>query len=149
MKVQFNIKRQLLLLAILCVVSLSTFAQGNRAGTNDKVKQLKIAHITQQVDLDETEAQKFWPVYNKHQDKLRKNHERRRSLDKTDLESVPASDRERIVDEMLQVQQEEAKIKRESHNELKSVLDPVKLGKLYKAERDFKKMLLDRIGNKK
>lgn len=150
MKTQF--KTILMVIAVTCISLATVQAQGNkRPGSkqnNDrskKVENLRIGFITDRVDLDEKEAQKFWPVYNKQQDRLKKNNERRQSINKTDIESLPANDREKVVDEMLQIEQDEAKIKRESHNALKGVLDPVKLGKLYKAERDFKKMLLEKI----
>ena len=50
---------------ITCIVfiisfSILSFSQGNR----DKIKTLKIAFITEKLDLSEQEAQKFWPVYN-------------------------------------------------------------------------------------
>ena len=50
---------------ITCIVfiisfSIFSFAQPNR----DKIKTLKIAFITEKLDLSEKEAQQFWPVYN-------------------------------------------------------------------------------------
>jgi len=145
-----------MVIAVTCISLATVQAQGNkRPGSkqgNDKskkVENLRIGFITDRVDLDEKEAQKFWPVYNKQQERLKQNNDRRKSLNGTDIEALPAGDREKVVDEMLQIEQDEAKIKRESHNALKGVLDPVKLGKLYKAERDFKKMLLEKIGKDK
>lgn len=154
MKTQF--KTILMVIAVTCISLATVQAQGNkRPGSkqgNDrskKVENLRIGFITDRVELDEKEAQKFWPVYNKHQKRLKDNHIRRQSINTTDIEALPANDREKVVDEMLEIEQDEAKIKRESHTELKGVLDPVKLGKLYKAERDFKKMLLQKIGSDK
>lgn len=154
MKTQF--RTILMVIAVTCISLATVQAQGNkRPGSkqgNDKskkVENLRIGFITDRVDLDEKEAQKFWPVYNKQQERLKQNNDRRKSLNGTDIEALPAGDREKVVDEMLQIEQDEAKIKRESHNALKGVLDPVKLGKLYKAERDFKKMLLEKIGKDK
>jgi len=156
MKTQF--KTILMVIAVTCISLATVQAQGNnspgsRPGAqqdkSQKVENLRIGFITDKVDLNKEEAEKFWPVYNQQQDKLNAINDRRRSLNQTDIEALPAGDREKVVDEMLQIEQDEAKIKRESHNALKGVLDPVKLGKLYKAERDFKKMLIEKLGNKK
>ena len=48
--------------SIVFIISFSifSFAQPNR----DKIKTLKIAFITEKLDLSEKEAQQFWPVYN-------------------------------------------------------------------------------------
>ena len=40
--------------------SLLSFSQHNR----DKIKTLKIAYITEKLDLSKKEAQQFWPIYN-------------------------------------------------------------------------------------
>jgi len=39
---------------------------------NDRVKAYKIAYITDQLSLTEKEAQKFWPIYNAHEELMRK-----------------------------------------------------------------------------
>lgn len=36
----------------------------------DKIKSLKIAFISQKLALTSEEAEKFWPVYNKYDDKI-------------------------------------------------------------------------------
>mgnify|MGYP000698456460 CR=1 FL=1 len=59
--------------SIVFIISFSilSFSQGNR----DKIKTLKIAFITEKLDLSEKEAQQFWPVYNTFEEenyKLRK-----------------------------------------------------------------------------
>ena len=45
----------------LLMASIS-FAQGFR-DKKEKVKALKVAYITEQLDLTTEEAQKFWPIY--------------------------------------------------------------------------------------
>lgn len=34
----------------------------------DRIKTLKVAFITEQVDLTSEEAQQFWPIYNEHEE---------------------------------------------------------------------------------
>ena len=57
---------------ILLFVSISTFAQlekekGYTKKISEKLKALKVAHITEQLDLTKKEAENFWPIYNAHE----------------------------------------------------------------------------------
>ena len=56
------------LTSILFILSFSllTIAQGNR----DKIKALKIAFITEKLNLSEKEAQQFWPIYNSFEEDM-------------------------------------------------------------------------------
>ena len=51
-------KMRTIIIALALCVSLSTFAQ------RDKIKSLKVAFITEKLNLTEKEAQQFWPIYN-------------------------------------------------------------------------------------
>ena len=54
-------------------MSINSFAQKH---DKEKIKALKVAHITEQLDLTAKEAQAFWPVYNANEEahyKLRDN----------------------------------------------------------------------------
>jgi Spy/CpxP family protein refolding chaperone len=115
----------------------------------ERVKALKVAFITQRVQLTEAEAQRFWPVYNAREDELAAlKRERRNALfefranfdDMTD-EQVAAA-----TDQYVQWQQREADINSRYHAQFKSILAPRKLAMFYKAEIDFKREMLRRVG---
>ena len=67
------------ILILTLFVTTSAFAQ---KFDKEKIKALKIAHITEQMDLTKDEAQKFWPIYNANEEaenKLRiKSNENRK-----------------------------------------------------------------------
>jgi hypothetical protein len=46
--------------------------QAQRGKMRDRIEPMKIAFITQKLNLTAEEAQKFWPVYNKFSDELQK-----------------------------------------------------------------------------
>ena len=48
-------------IVLLCVVSATAQTKDE---SRDKIKALKIAYITEQLNLTTEEAQKFWPIYN-------------------------------------------------------------------------------------
>ena len=65
------------LTALFFVASVTgVFAQKNQKGLGDKqpgkekIKTLYIAFITQELNLTETEAEKFWPIHHQYNDDL-------------------------------------------------------------------------------
>ena len=65
--------KKILIPVFALLLSVNLYAQ---KPNKEKVKALKVAHITEQLDLTAKEAQAFWPVYNTNEeanDKLRDN----------------------------------------------------------------------------
>ena len=46
-----------------------TFSFAQRTENREKIKSLKVAFITDRLELSAKEAQQFWPVYNDYEDK--------------------------------------------------------------------------------
>ena len=63
--------KQFLLIIAFFLGSFSLVkAQNDRENRFEKVQALKIAFITQKLELTTDEAQKFWPVYNEYRSEL-------------------------------------------------------------------------------
>ena len=57
------------------ILIIAFFAATNFLGAQtgmDKIKSLKIAFITERLNLSSDEAAVFWPVYNEHEDAIEK-----------------------------------------------------------------------------
>ena len=71
-------KKNLLIIFLLCLVHLSSNAQGQQGPPPQgppppkNIQALKVAFITRQLNLTAEEAQKFWPVYNTYSDAVKK-----------------------------------------------------------------------------
>ena len=67
--------KQFLLVLILFTGSLTLIKAQDRQdlkeGRSEKIQSLKIAFITQKLELTSDEAQKFWPVYNRYETEIR------------------------------------------------------------------------------
>ena len=74
--------KKLIFIFCLVCVSMTVSAQPQeRKEMKEKIKTMKIAFITEKLDLSTSEAEKFWPIYNafdKAQMKLR--HEKLEQL---------------------------------------------------------------------
>ncbi len=119
-------------------------------GPKEKIKTLKIAYITEQLDLSSKEAEKFWPIYNTHQqalESLKKQHRQTmRQLKKnTNATMMNTQEAQDFIDTHLSIEQEKLAIRKKQLLELKNILPPKKVVLLILAEGSFKKKLLRQL----
>ena len=136
----------------LLVTSLS-FSQGFKE-KREKVKALKVAYITEQLELTTDEAQKFWPIYNafdENQAELR--HEKMRSiLDRFkpgNVEKLSEKDASNSLAQMEKIEEDLFNLKKKFIKDLQSVISAKKIIKLKKAEEDFNRELLKQMREKR
>jgi Spy/CpxP family protein refolding chaperone len=150
-------KLQIFCLALL--VSLLSVLTGNAQNRNfgnapqrQRIDAQKVAFFTDQLQLTTEEAQKFWPIYNQYnsekndlnQDFMKSNQKFRNNADA--MSDKDASD---LADGYIRHAQKLVDLQKEYHLKLKDVLPPKKLLKLYNVERDFQRLLLQRLGERK
>lgn len=138
---------------LIFIFLLATIAMHAQDGKHEKIKALKTAYITEKLSLSSTEAEKFWPVYNKYDEKfhdLRKKEKSeifqklREGLDKMNDAEANA-----LIDTSLSLESEELALRKQMITELRGVISPKKIIILKKAEDDFKRELLSRYRNSK
>jgi len=122
---------------------LKVFPQaGNK---RDKIEALRVAFITQKLNLTADESQKFWPVYNEYQDKLkaaRQEFKKQPPIFSTD------KDAQDYLDAELLLKQREFNLYKEYYERLKKTVPVKKVAELRQAEEDFKKELLKQLQGK-
>lgn len=126
-----------------------TMQHGNQPGTkHEKMEAQRVAFITQQLNLTPEEAQAFWPVYNEYDAKrheMRKSFRESSDLKKDQLDKLTEAEASQILDNQIIEAQRFLDLRKEYHAKFKSVLPAVKVLKLYESERDFQKMLIDKL----
>ncbi|MCX6274593.1 MAG: hypothetical protein NTV09_05255 [Bacteroidetes bacterium] len=142
------------LIVFLICFSTTLFAQQPPPGdgpprpARERVEAMKVGFLTQRLNLTPEEAKVFWPVYNKYQDELevlRKSRRENLVNAKMNFDEMPEKDVEKAVDSELGFRQNELDLLKKYHGQFKQVLPIKKVAKLYRAEEDFKRELLDRI----
>ena len=117
----------------------------------EKVESMRIAFLTQKLDLSPEEAQKFWPVYNEFQKKREELHKKRREEmknGKENIDSLSEKQIEAIVHGEMAFRQKNLDLEKEYHSKFKSVLSIKKVAKLYRAEDMFAHRLLEQISER-
>ena len=116
-------KKFVLLLTIFFSGFTTLYSQDLRDTRAEKVQALKIAFITQKLNLSTDEAQKFWPIYNQYD----------REVQNVDRGDVIKSDEQLLA------------IRKKYQPSFEKVLGPQRLNKLFNAERDFREVLIRRL----
>ncbi len=140
--------KKTVLLALMVAMSVVAVAQTKKKFDKEEMKAQKVAYITEKVQLTPDEAQQFWPLYNELQEKIRLVHKQRFELEKSIDEASSTADYERVNDAMVQSRVEMATLRKTYYEKYKQVLSAEKIHRLFKAERGFKKVLLDRFEKK-
>ena len=144
-----------LITIVLLVVSTVATAQHDHhhkdKPSKEEVKAMKIAYLTDKLELTPQEAEKFWPVYNEYQGKKDEIRKKAKEHRKAKKENTSPTDAE--VEEMIQMhfsmKQKSLDLDKQYYSEFKNVLPIQKVGKFYRAEEQFKRELLKKIrGNR-
>ncbi|MFZ2287189.1 MAG: hypothetical protein WAV93_09410, partial [Bacteroidales bacterium] len=146
----------------LIAVLLSTFAalnaqgqgqgMGQGMGDNEKLTAYKIAFFTQRLDLTPAEAEKFWPLYNDFSARRNKLQLDRLSLMRyaAQNEANMSNDELSSTADKLSVSfSDEAGLVVSFNSDLKKVLPPAKIIRLYQVENQYKQQLLRELNERR
>ena len=123
-----------------------------RGKKNEKIKTLKIAHISNELNLTTEEAEKFWPIYNEHERSMMNIRHELRSKSKfrpDSAEKLTDDEANELIESILSMKTAELTFQRELISNLKGVVPPVKILKLERAERTFREMLIKELRDRR
>jgi hypothetical protein len=118
---------------------------GQNKFDKDKIKALKVAYITEHLELTSKEAQVFWPIYNKYEDQMNALREkewgeiRRKMRDMDSLSEKEASD---LLTSYISLKGDQQKLDKDLYAQLSKALSAKKTFLLIKTEDDFKRQLI-------
>lgn len=129
---------------VILVVLCTAIGYGQR-GNREKIKTLKVAFITEQLELTSNEAQQFWPVYNEFEEKRQSLRQKERTQIQNKMKDVMALSEEAaitLLEQLTSFRTEEQKLNDSYLNEIKKVLSAKKTLLLLGSEEDFKRQLI-------
>ena len=119
------------------------FAQMPEGPGSERIESLKIAFLSEKLELTPEESQTFWPLYNELQTKmktLRPEHARKR-----EVKSMTDAEAETFILKNFEMEEQRIALKREYFQKLKEILPIRKIARIEPAERQFKRRLLRRV----
>lgn len=139
-------------ISLFCTISL--FAQDKKGGSREKITAIKVAYLTEQLNLTSSEAEKFWPIYNvyvKKQRALRNRLKVKLMVENKGgkIDTITEAEAEKLVDLKLdiskQIQQSEAVF----YSKVQKVISFKKILKLQIAEIEFGRQLMKKYKGKR
>lgn len=104
----------------------------------EKMESMRVAFLTNRLDLSSDESAKFWPVYNEYSRKrmdLRSNMmEEKRGLKGKDLSEEESK---KALENQFNIQEKELSLKKNYYEKFKAILPAQKLAKLEPSEKEF------------
>jgi hypothetical protein len=139
-------------IALLFFSSLSTFAQNEMKEKREQIKSMKVAFLTNELDLNSSEAEKFWPIYNSFEEKeFELKHLKMRSFIKRYREGKDKMTEKEagfLLNQMETNEEEFYLLRKKFILNLKGILPASKIIKLKKSEEDFNRKLLLQYRNR-
>ena len=115
---------------------------------HERIQAMKIAYITERLELTPAEAEKFWPVYNDYNSKKNKVLQDMRKVRRHYIENHENMNEEEhleLLEKFIKLQKEDADLLPSYQEKFIEVLPPKKVMKLYIAEIQFKNYLLQKL----
>nr|WP_321223094.1 hypothetical protein [uncultured Psychroserpens sp.] len=140
--------KKIILTLFVCALTFTGYSQDK--DKRERIKALKVAFLTERLELSETEAQKFWPIYNayeKEKDMLR--HTAREKRHNLKLESLTEAEAKKALIDYLAFEEEQQNLKTDLIESLLTAIPAKKIIALKVAEDEFKRQMLDEFQKRK
>ncbi len=124
-------KMKKFILLLLVIFGSFSLAKAQADGQQrEKIQALKIAFITQRLQLTSAEAEKFWPVYNDYENEIKSLRANNKDGDVLDNE-------EKLLN-----------IRKKYKPSFEKILGPEKMNQLFIAEKEFRNVLIKQLKNR-
>ncbi len=140
----------LILIATIFSFCRVSFAQDGElnGSVKEKLEAEKVAFITKKMDLTPAESQAFWPVYNQYRKELEATRQDKKDLlhdTKKNYDNMTEAEIEKAISESFVMEQHELDLKKKYFLEFKKIISNRKIVKLYRAERQWTLLLVQRL----
>lgn len=139
--------KKILITYVLFLAFANLFAQNTNETKKEKIDAMRNAYITTQMGLNADEAQKFWPIYNEYKNELSRLENPKLELGKT-VEQMTEAEAKQVIYKEIELENQRYIINKKYIDRFLSVISAKKLIKLRKAEREFKKILIEQLKNR-
>ena len=129
---------------LICLVIAMPLSAQDKGQKNQQVEAVKIAFITQKLNLNSSEAEKFWPVYNQYQGEMREVFKLRRAA----KNKKEANADDKLTGE-LDFESRLLDIRKKYKQEFSKVIPTEKVSQFYEAEREFREQMIRELKDRR
>jgi len=135
-------KRNIIYGFLLFILSINMIQAQEHRSKEERIQALKVAFITEELDLTPEQSQGFWPLYNELQTKLHKLKKNR--MKRLDVDNLSDAELEMVLEKHLKAEEEKVVLHRTYVQRFKKVLTIRQVVKLTQSEHRFRRELLRR-----
>jgi len=138
-------RKWILGVAMICIALTALHAQAGPlpARGGERVKAMRTAFITNELQLTPEEAQGFWPIFNQFEAEQKKVREKYKPS--KDLLSMTDAEAEKFLSNQLEMEEEMLQLKKDYTMRFKKVLPVRKVAMLSRVDREFREQLVQRL----
>lgn len=142
--------KKLLTLLLISTTTMPLLAQKRDDGPNKKerIHAMRVAFLTERLELTSKEAEVFWPVYNELRAEMKKNrsvHKQHQRSTRDAMATLTEAQTDAAIAKEIQLREQELEIRRRYTKRLREVLPAKKVLQLYVVEEEFKRELMGRV----
>lgn len=128
---------------IMLLVVIAGYAQRSRGDQVDreKLESARVAFITNRLGLSPDQAEKFWPIYNEHNNSRREFMGRLHEISKEAGDNPVENKAKDLIEKRFKIQYEMLEDERAFMKEITKVITSVQAFKLSEANRDFTRQI--------
>lgn len=135
--------------SLIILITSQLWAQKKDLKGVEKVKALKVGMITEELKLTESQAVKFWPIYNAFSEKRQNINKQIRKINNQNDDDQENEEILKNEDQVLKLRQDELELIKEYRDDFLKVISVQQYGDLQAAEKKFNKMLLEKLKERK
>lgn len=116
----------------------------------ERIKNLRIAYISDKLGLTPEQAEKFWPVYREFVEERKKlRNEFKVSQLNINPDRTDPKKQQELIDMGLRIKQKELDLEKTYSNRLLQVINPQQMLNLHKAEKEFRSLIINQLQQKR
>jgi hypothetical protein len=138
-----NMRNLIIALALVGAFLHALPSQAQQQDRGERIRALRVAFITDKLQLTPEESEKFWPVYNQYEAEQKRIRQKYKA--DLDLSIMKDEDVERSITDRFEMEEQIIKLKRDYFQRMKSFIAVRKIAQLQRSEQEFNRELLKRI----
>jgi len=129
---------------LICLVMALPLSAQEKSQRSQQIESVKVAFITQKLNLNSAQAEKFWPVYNTYQQELRVVYKQRR-----EARDKQKANPDQKMDNELEFESRLLNIRKKYKEEFSKVLPADKVLSFFDAEREFRETMIKELKDRR
>lgn len=135
-------------LILTLLIATTAISQENKESKREKIKALKVAFITERLELTPDEAQTFWPVYNVYDGRMNDIYDNERKVMRelrSEFDTMDEATATSTLSNIQALEKQKLEARAKLLSGLKDKITSKKTLVLLKAENDFRRDLIRKL----